>query len=275
VPVGDASALARAIGSLLDDAAKRKEMGRRGQEWVTREFAGDRVRAAQVRQYQSLILEKLGPSGRRGPQRGWRWVVKRLLDFTISAAGLAVFLPVLGVVALVLRMAMGGPVLFRQIRPGRYARPFTLLKLRTMSERRDANGNLLPDADRLTRVGRLLRASSLDELPQLWNVLRGDISLVGPRPLLMEYLPRYSPEQARRHDVMSGITGWAQINGRNALTWEEKFALDTWYVDNWSLNLDLRILLLTFKCALRRNGISSSGHVTMPHFARRDNEMEK
>jgi len=275
VPVGDASALARAIGSLLGDAAKRKEMGRRGQEWVTREFAGDRVRAAQVRQYQSLIREKLGPGCRRGPQRGWRWVVKRLLDFTISAAGLAIFLPVLGVVALVLRMAMGGPVLFRQTRPGRYARPFTLLKLRTMSERRDANGNLLPDADRLTRVGRLLRASSLDELPQLWNVLRGDISLVGPRPLLMEYLPRYSPEQARRHDVMSGITGWAQVNGRNALTWEEKFALDTWYVDNWSLNLDLRILLLTFKCALRCKGISSSGHVTMPQFARRDNEMEK
>jgi lipopolysaccharide/colanic/teichoic acid biosynthesis glycosyltransferase len=170
---------------------------------------------------------------------------------------------------------MGRPILFRQRRPGRFAKPFWLLKFRTMSERRDANGNLLPDADRLTRVGRLLRASSLDELPQLWNVLRGDISLVGPRPLLMDYLPRYSPEQARRHDVMSGITGWAQINGRNALTWEEKFALDTWYVDNWSLNLDLRILLLTFKCALRRKGISSSGHVTMPQFARRDNEMEK
>lgn len=170
---------------------------------------------------------------------------------------------------------MGGPVLFRQIRPGRYARPFTLLKFRTMSERRDANGDLLPDADRLTRVGRLLRASSLDELPQLWNVLRGDISLVGPRPLLMEYLPRYSPEQARRHEVMSGITGWAQINGRNELTWEEKFALDTWYVDNWSLNLDLRILLLTFKYSLRRKGIFSSGHVTMPQFTRRNNEMEK
>jgi lipopolysaccharide/colanic/teichoic acid biosynthesis glycosyltransferase len=275
VPVGDASALARAIGSLLDDAAKRKEMGRSGQEWVTRKFAGDRVRAAQVRQYQSLIREKLGHGGRRGPQRGWRWVVKRLLDFTISAAGLAVFLPVLGMVALVIRMAMGGPVLFRQIRPGRYARPFTLLKFRTMSERRDANGDLLPDADRLTRVGRLLRASSLDELPQLWNVLRGDISLVGPRPLLMEYLPRYSPEQARRHEVMSGITGWAQINGRNELTWEEKFALDTWYVDNWSLNLDLRILLLTFKYSLRRKGIFSSGHVTMPQFTRRNNEMEK
>jgi lipopolysaccharide/colanic/teichoic acid biosynthesis glycosyltransferase len=135
-----------------------------------------------------------------------------------------------------------------------------------MTDVRDLSGRLLPEADRLTRVGRLLRASSLDELPQLWNVLRGDISLVGPRPLLMEYLSRYSPEQARRHDVMPGITGWAQINGRNALSWEEKFTLDTWYVDNWSLNLDLRILLLTFKCALRREGISSRGHATMPKF---------
>jgi lipopolysaccharide/colanic/teichoic acid biosynthesis glycosyltransferase len=144
-----------------------------------------------------------------------------------------------------------------------------------MSEQSEASGDLLPDVVRLTRVGRLLRATSLDELPQLWNVLRGDISLVGPRPLLMEYLPRYSPEQTRRHNVMPGITGWAQINGRNALTWEEKFTLDTWYVNNWSLNLDLRILLLTFKCVLMREGISSSGHVTMPRFARRDNEMEK
>jgi len=182
---------------------------------------------------------------------------------------------VLIVVSILVWLSMGRPILFRQRRPGRFAKPFLLLKFRTMSERRDANGDLLPDADRLTRVGRLLRATSLDELPQLWNVLRGDISLVGPRPLLMEYLSRYSPEQARRHDVMPGITGWAQINGRNALAWQEKFAHDTWYVDNWSLNLDLRILLLTFKYSLRRKGIFSSGHVTMPQFARRDNEMEK
>lgn len=141
-----------------------------------------------------------------------------------------------------------------------------LLKFRTMSDGRDAGGKLLPDANRLTRVGRLLRTTSLDELPQLWNVLRGDISLVGPRPLLMEYLPRYSPEQARRHDVMPGITGWAQINGRNALSWENKFELDRWYVDNWSLRLDLRILLQTFKSVLRREGISCGGHATMPEF---------
>ena len=141
-----------------------------------------------------------------------------------------------------------------------------LLKFRTMSDGRDAGGKLLPDADRMTRVGRLLRATSLDELPQLWNVLHGDISLVGPRPLLMEYLSRYSPQQARRHDVMPGITGWAQINGRNALTWKEKFALDIWYVDNWTMMLDLRIVMLTFMRVLKRDGISRAGHVTMPEF---------
>ena len=161
---------------------------------------------------------------------------------------------------------MGRPILFRQQRPGRFAKPFMLVKFRTLSQRRAADGKLRPDAERLSRAGRLLRATSLDELPQLWNVLRGDISLVGPRPLLMEYLPRYSPEQARRHDVMPGITGWVQIRGRNALSWEEKFTLDTWYVDNWSLHLDLRILLSTLKCVLTREGISRDGHVTMPEF---------
>jgi lipopolysaccharide/colanic/teichoic acid biosynthesis glycosyltransferase len=161
---------------------------------------------------------------------------------------------------------MGRPIFFRQQRPGRFVKPFWLLKFRTMSDRRGAGGKLLPDADRLTRIGRMLRATSLDELPQLWNVLRGDISLVGPRPLLMQYLPRYSPEQARRHDVIPGITGWAQINGRNALTWEEKFALDTWYVDNWNMILDLRILMLTLVRILRRDGISRAGHATMPEF---------
>ena len=141
-----------------------------------------------------------------------------------------------------------------------------LLKFRTMSDSRDTYRQLLPDVDRMTRVGHFLRATSLDELPQLWNVLRGDISLVGPRPLLMEYLSRYSPQQARRHEVMPGITGWAQINGRNALTWEEKLALDNWYVDNWSIVLDLRIVLSTLKRVLKREGISRAGHVTMPEF---------
>jgi lipopolysaccharide/colanic/teichoic acid biosynthesis glycosyltransferase len=161
---------------------------------------------------------------------------------------------------------MGYPVLFRQQRPGKRGRTITLIKIRTMSDRRDAAGQLLPDAERLTRVGRLLRSTSLDEVPQLWNVLRGDLSLVGPRPLLMEYLPRYSPEQARRHDVMPGITGWAQINGRNALSWEEKFTMDTWYVDHWSLWLDLKILFMTGWRVLQRDGISNQDYATMPEF---------
>ena len=180
--------------------------------------------------------------------------------------GLVVVSPILAGTALLIRVMIGSPVLFRQKRPGRFGRPFTVYKFRTMSLATDESGKLLPDSERLTRLGKWIRATSLDELPQLWNVLRGDVSLVGPRPLLMEYLPRYSAEQARRHDVMPGITGWAQINGRNALTWEEKFALDTWYVDNWSLGLDLRILLLTFKRVLMRDGISNNQHATMPEF---------
>lgn len=199
-------------------------------------------------------------------QRGWRLRVKRTLDCSAALVGLVLFSPVLLLVSALVWLSMGKPILFRQRRPGRLAEPFMLLKFRTMSARCDANGKLLPDADRLTRIGRLLRVTSLDELPQFWNVLRGDISLVGPRPLLTEYLPRYSPEQARRHDVMPGITGWAQINGRNALAWEEKFALDTWYVDHWSLQLDLNILIRTTWCTLSRKGISNQDHATMPEF---------
>jgi lipopolysaccharide/colanic/teichoic acid biosynthesis glycosyltransferase len=165
-----------------------------------------------------------------------------------------------------IRWNLGSPVLFRQIRPGKYGLPFEFIKFRTMSNQRDAAGNLLPDAERLTGLGRFLRATSLDELPQLWNVLRGELSVVGPRPLLMDYLPRYSPEQARRHEVMPGITGWAQVNGRNALTWEEKLKLDVWYVDHWSLGLDIKILSLTIRKVIWRDGISQKGHATMPEF---------
>jgi lipopolysaccharide/colanic/teichoic acid biosynthesis glycosyltransferase len=163
-------------------------------------------------------------------------------------------------------ISMGRQILFRQIRPGRSARPFTLLKFRTMSNKTDRTGKVLPDAKRLTRLGSFMRSTSLDELPQLWNVLRGELSLVGPRPLLMDYLPRYSPEQARRHEVMPGITGWAQVNGRNALTWEEKFALDVWYVDHWSIGLDFKILFMTLLKVVRRDGISQAGHATMTEF---------
>ncbi len=192
--------------------------------------------------------------------------VKRIFDVAASASALIVLgLPLL-LIGLVVRMKLGSPVLFRQQRPGLHGRPFTMLKFRTMTDARDAFGNLLPDAERLTLFGRWLRSTSLDELPELINVLRGDMSLVGPRPLLMEYLPLYSAEQARRHEVRPGITGWAQINGRNALRWEEKFALDVWYVDNWSLGLDLRILALTVLRVVRRDGISAQGEATMPKF---------
>lgn len=193
-------------------------------------------------------------------------VAKRALDVAVAGSALLVLSPLLAVVALAIRAQMGAPVLFRQVRPGRHGRPFTIAKFRTMCDATDAGGVPLPDAERLTALGRLLRGTSLDEVPQLWNVLRGEMSLVGPRPLLMEYLPLYSPRQARRHEVRPGITGWAQVNGRNALSWEERFELDVWYVENRSLLLDLRILLLTVRKVLRREGISQEGHVTMEKF---------
>jgi lipopolysaccharide/colanic/teichoic acid biosynthesis glycosyltransferase len=201
-----------------------------------------------------------------GPQHGWPAGLKLLLDRAVAALGLLLLSPVMFVVALMIRARMGSPVLFRQQRPGLHAEPIEVLKFRTMRHAIASDGQPLPDAARLTSLGRFLRASSLDELPQLWNVLRGDLSLVGPRPLLMQYLPRYSPEQARRHDVLPGITGWAQINGRNAISWEEKFALDVWYVDHWSMALDLKILAQTLLRVVKRSGISRDGHATMPEF---------
>ena len=178
-------------------------------------------------------------------------------------------LPLLGLIWLV-RRKLGSPVFFRQVRPGMNGKPFEMVKFRTMTDERGPDGQLLPDAVRLTPFGRFLRSSSLDELPELWNVLKGDMSLVGPRPLLMEYLPLYSPEQARRHEVRPGVTGWAQINGRNAISWEDKFKLDTWYVDNQSLWLDIKILWLTVKKVLVREGISAPGDATMPVFTGSD-----
>jgi lipopolysaccharide/colanic/teichoic acid biosynthesis glycosyltransferase len=192
--------------------------------------------------------------------------VKRLLDLALAVPGLVVLSPVLGVTALLVRLRLGTPVLFRQERPGLHGRPFQLLKFRTMRDAVDARGEPLPDEQRLTAFGRRLRSTSLDELPTLWNVVRGDMSLVGPRPLLMEYLPRYSAEQARRHAVRPGITGWAQVNGRNAIGWDEKFRLDVWYVDHRSLALDLRILWMTMRKVFVREGISQAGHVTMEKF---------
>lgn len=192
--------------------------------------------------------------------------MKRFLDiFAATAALLLLSLPLL-TLFLLIRAKLGAPVFFSQTRPGQHGKPFRMLKFRTMTDFRGPDGQLLPDAERLTPFGRFLRSSSLDELPGLWNVLVGNMSLVGPRPLLMEYLPLYSPEQARRHEVRPGITGWAQVNGRNAISWEEKFALDVWYADHQSLWLDIKILFLTVKKVLVREGISAAGEATMRRF---------
>ena len=193
-------------------------------------------------------------------------MIKRLLDILGAGIGLIVFSPILIVISLMIRREMGSPVLFRQTRPGRHGKPFQMIKFRTMRHAIDADGRPLPDAERLTKLGQFLRSSSIDELPELWNVLKGDMSLVGPRPLLMEYLPLYSSEQARRHEVRPGVTGWAQVNGRNAISWDEKFALDVWYVDNRSLRLDMKIIWLTIRKVIKRDGISAAGEATMSKF---------
>jgi len=191
---------------------------------------------------------------------------KRLFDVVFSLSALIILSPVILLLAVWLALAQGWPVLFTQKRPGLGGKLFHLVKFRTMRDARGADGELLPDEQRITRLGAFLRRSSLDELPEFLNVLKGDMSVVGPRPLLVQYLERYSPQQARRHDVLPGITGWAQVNGRNALTWEEKFALDVWYVDHWSFWLDMRIILLTVWKIFKREGISQPGHATMPEF---------
>ena len=192
--------------------------------------------------------------------------MKRVFDFIVAAVALIILSPVLIALAAAIRWKLGAPVLFRQQRPGLNGRPFWLLKFRTMNDARNEDGVILPDAQRLTAFGRFLRAASLDELPELFNVLKGDMSLVGPRPLLMQYLDRYTPEQARRHEVRPGITGWAQVNGRNAITWEEKFKLDVWYVANRSLWLDVQIIAMTIWKILKREGINQAGQATMEEF---------
>ena len=201
--------------------------------------------------------------------------MKRLFDFFAALVALAFLAPLLGVVTWLIRRKLGAPVLFRQVRPGLKGRPFEMVKFRTMRDATDAQGNPLPDSERMTTFGSFLRSSSLDELPELWNVLKGEMSLVGPRPLLMEYLPLYSKEQARRHEVRPGVTGWAQINGRNALSWVDKFKLDVWYVDHQSFWLDLKILLLTVKKVFVREGISGAGEATMSKFTGSSGERQK
>lgn len=192
--------------------------------------------------------------------------MKRKLDLTFSLFFLLCFSVVIFIVAILVRLKLGSPILFKQERPGIHGKPFYLYKFRTMTNEKNAEGDLLPDSSRLTSFGKFLRKYSLDELPQLINVVRGELSLVGPRPLLMEYLPLYSAEQAKRHDVKPGITGWAQVNGRNSISWDEKFDLDIWYVENWSFLLDLKILYMTFAKVIRSEGIQNGNHVTMPIF---------
>ena len=196
--------------------------------------------------------------------------MKRVFDFIIASLLLMFLLPVLFILTVIVRMKLGTPILFTQKRPGLNGKPFVLYKFCTMTDKLDANGKLLPDAERISRFGKFLRSSSLDEIPELWNVMKGDMSLVGPRPLLVEYLSLYNQEQARRHEVKPGITGWAQVNGRNALNWEEKFNLDIWYVDNRSLILDIKILWRTVFLVLKREGISQKYHVTMEPFRGND-----
>jgi len=191
---------------------------------------------------------------------------KRIFDLIVTSLGLIILSPVILLVAILVRIFLGSPVLFRQTRPGYKAKSFTVYKFRTMTHTRDGQGNLLPDDLRSTRLGKFLRSSSLDELPELFNILRGEMSLVGPRPLLMEYLPLYSPEQMRRHDVHPGLSGWAQVNGRNALDWQTRFALDVWYVDHWSFWLDIKIIFMSLWKAIQREGISQPGQATTEYF---------
>jgi sugar transferase EpsL len=193
-------------------------------------------------------------------------LIKRLFDLTATIVGLVLISPILLIISLLVWIKLGLPILYRQQRPGLRGRPFSNYKFRTMTDMSDDSGKLLPDSDRLTGFGRFLRSSSLDELPELFNVVKGEMSLVGPRPLLMQYLDRYSVEQNRRHNVLPGITGWAQVNGRNALNWQDKFRLDVWYVDHWSFWLDIRILLMTIGKVFRREGITQAGHATAEEF---------
>lgn len=192
--------------------------------------------------------------------------VKRVFDIVSSLIGLILLSPILLIIALMVRFKLGSPVIFTQQRPGINGEPFFMYKFRTMTDAKDADGNLLPDDKRLPKFGKILRSTSLDELPELICVLKGDMSLVGPRPLMMKYLPRYTPDQARRHEVKPGITGWAQVNGRNAISWEERFDLDVWYVDNWNIWVDIKIIFKTIMSVFQREGITQQGHVTMEEF---------
>jgi lipopolysaccharide/colanic/teichoic acid biosynthesis glycosyltransferase len=259
VPVGNVDRLAAALQELARDPVKAATMGAAGRKRVERVFSQEKV-WTEIGNFFACQID------RSSRQIGWRALVKSVADRVFSLMLLLLLSPVLLIVGLMVRVALGSPAVFVQERLGYRGKLIRVHKFRTMSDQRDRSGNLLPDAERLGTLGRLLRALSLDELPQLWDVVRGDLSFIGPRPLLVRYRERYSPEQWRRHNVKPGISGWAQVNGRNAITWEQKFALDVWYVDHWSLWLDLRILLMTLVKTVRREGISFGGDATMPEF---------
>ncbi|HEX8091382.1 MAG TPA: sugar transferase [Blastocatellia bacterium] len=262
VPPGDDAALAEAARRLREDRPQAERMGRSARAFVVERF-NRRQQAAVFLHLIRRLAAGVGASKKFG---FYRRAGKRLFDLVLSLLALILLSPLLVMLALLVRVKLGSPALFRQRRPGLNGRPFTLMKFRTMTDARDANGHLLPDSERLTSFGRFLRSTSLDELPELFSVLKGEMSLVGPRPLLMEYLDRYSAEEARRHEAKPGITGWAQINGRNAISWEERFKLDVEYVDGLSLGFDLKVIWLTLIKILRREGISAEGHSTMPVF---------
>ncbi|PIG99287.1 hypothetical protein AMD26_004800 [Deinococcus sp. UR1] len=257
VPVGDADALARALIAALTDPLEAHRRGEAGRAWVTEQFDPEIVQQRWVDYYDQLLnWQEL-----RGRNLSKRW-----FDIALAGGGLIALSGPLLLLSFLVRFKLGSPVLFKQVRPGLAGQPFTMYKFRSMTDERTLDGELLPDAVRLTTFGKFLRSTSLDELPGLWNVLIGDISLVGPRPLLMSYLPLYNERQHRRHEVRPGITGWAQVNGRNTLSWEEKFDHDLWYVENHSLALDLKILVMTAQKVFQREGISANGEVTMPRF---------
>jgi lipopolysaccharide/colanic/teichoic acid biosynthesis glycosyltransferase/glycosyltransferase involved in cell wall biosynthesis len=271
VPVRNASLAATAVIDLLDNPAQAQAMGKAARCKAELEF-DERAVFNRVHEGYSRLIELKGALGggkaaRTGKKRPFfSFLIKRLFDLVTSALGLIFISPILILISIVTKLNGPGPVFFRQVRPGMNGKPFTLFKFRTMIEKRDEMGKMLPDEQRLTSLGRFMRSTSLDELPELVNVLKGEMSLVGPRPLLTQYLPLYTQEQNRRHEVRPGITGWAQINGRNALTWEEKFRLDVWYVDHWSFFLDIMILFKTLLKLVTREGISAEGYATMPEF---------
>ncbi len=280
VPIGNSDELKSALSKILCDPGMQRKMSAAGRQWVTDHFERSAVIGLLMQTYSALLCANLpatrerdvAPQIRPRRQRGVAYVGKRILDFVAAGVAALALSPVLLAIAIAILLTMGRPALFRQKRSGRFGRTIEICKFRTMSDARDNAGALLPDAGRITKLGTFLRNTSLDELPQLWNVLRGDISLVGPRPLLVSYLERYTPRQAIRLDVLPGVTGWAAIQGRNSISWEQKFEADAWYVNHWSFWLDLKILLLTVWKVLKREGISNNEHATMPEFLGQSSE---